>query len=137
MVSDLDDSFVENIATLKLNPGASAAALAELRRYVRNLPAEYLSFLARSNGAEGPIGQANYLVLWPAEVIREYNKGYGADEFAPGLLLFGSDGGNSGYGFDCRVEPSLIFEVPLVGLDWSDAVAVAPDFRAFLQHLAR
>jgi hypothetical protein len=134
MVSD--GSILAALGTLTLNPAASDTALDELRRRIPAVPDEYLSILAHSNGAEGSIGQTNYLVLWPAELIVEYNNGYGVDKFAPGLLLFGTDGGNAGYGFDCRAEPFMVVEVSLAGLDWSDAITVAPNLVVFLQHLA-
>lgn len=132
----MDESIRLIMSSLNVNPGASDTALEALRRSYPMLPVAYLSFLAHSNGAEGQIGEHNYLILWAAEVMPECNSGYGVDDFAPGLLLFGTDGWNSGYGFDCRFKDSPVVEVSLTGLEWSDAEVIAPDFGGFLQRLS-
>jgi hypothetical protein len=59
------------------------------------VPAAYLDLMSRSNGVEGFVGD-QYLVLWPVEQLQELNDAYATAEFAPGLLLIGSDGGGTG-----------------------------------------
>jgi hypothetical protein len=54
------------------------------------LPTDYVAFIGKVNGAEGPLGGA-YLRLWSIEEIDELNREYSVDEFAPGILLFGTD----------------------------------------------
>ena len=57
------------------------------------------------------------------------------DESAPGLFLFGSSGGGEAFAFDTRTVPPSIVAVPFIVLDLEDAIAIAPNFNAFLQHL--
>ena len=106
------------------------------RRAIPDAPEDYLNFLRRSDGAEGAIGRKNYLVLWPAEEVEIANKEYAANEFTPGLVLIGTDGGNTGYGFDCRVTPPVVVEMPLVGMNWMDARTLGSDFSSFIRALS-
>ena len=89
-----------------------------------------------SNGAEGSIGQS-YLVVWPADEIVELNQTYRVDDFAPGLVLFGGDGGNTGYAFDKRSVSPRIVEVPLMGMDLNAAEYCGASFVEFLRHVGR
>lgn len=102
---------------LTLNPGASCEVIhaVELQLGVA-FPQQYVDFLAQSNGAEGSVGGDAYLVLWPVEEIIPLNQAYAVDEFAPGLLLIGSDGGDTAYAFDTRIEQMTIVEIPFVGM---------------------
>lgn len=115
--------------------GSSEGSLAALSAATRSLPDDYLNFLRISNGAEGPIGSKNYLVLWSIEELEQTNVEYGTSEFAPGLVLVGTDGGNTGYGFDCRVPPYKVVEVQLAGMNWDDAKQVADTFTSFVRVL--
>ena len=82
------------------------------------LPADFLEFLGSSNGGEGFLGEA-YVVIWSVEDIVELNKLYEVERYAPGLLLFGSDGGGEGYAFDTTQEGPPVVRVPLVGMNRS------------------
>ena len=57
------------------------------------------------------------------------------EEFAPGLLLFGSDGSGDAFAFDMRGPGMPIVRVPFVGMDLSEVEAIAGDFVEFLQKL--
>ncbi|MRX74026.1 hypothetical protein GJU40_18030 [Bacillus lacus] len=80
-----------------------------------NFPQEYYDFLLISNGGEGAIGQS-YLVLWKIEDLIELNDAYGVEEFAPGLLIIGSDGGDTAYCIDIRSDIKPFVQVPFIGL---------------------
>src|SRR5262245_52553644 len=87
------DQITKLTANLHLNSGASKDLVKEIQSKLGNsLPKEYVDFMTQSNGAEGNVGNS-YLVLWPLEEIGPLNEAYEVDEYAPGLLLFGSDGG--------------------------------------------
>lgn len=81
------------------------------------LPADYVEFLVRPNGGEGPIGESGYLTLWPAEELSQLNKDYCVQEFAPGLTLMGSDGGGNAYAIDTREGAPHFVSVPFIGMD--------------------
>jgi SMI1 / KNR4 family (SUKH-1) len=121
---------------LALNPGASAAVLEAAQRALQHtLPSDYANFLRASNGGEGFVGD-NYLALWKAEELKQLNDEYQVPEYAPGLLLFGSDGGGEAYAFDTRQAPWTVVQMPFVGMDLRYARPVGSGFTEFLRGLA-
>jgi hypothetical protein len=99
------------------------------------LPDEYKSFMRFSNGAEGSIGKNSYVALWSLEEIVELNKDYSVNEFVPGLVLFGSDGGNTAYAFDKRTPEISIVEIPLIVMDLDYVEKCGNTFNDFLYYL--
>jgi hypothetical protein len=84
-------------ARFKANPPASPGLIAQSQaRLSFTLPLDYVQFLHRMNGGEGFLGEHAYVALWRVEELRERNAGYEVAEFAPGLFLFGSNGGGRG-----------------------------------------
>lgn len=98
------------------------------------LPKDYLSLLRFSNGVEGRIGN-QYLILWSIEEIIPLNEAYEIDEFAPGLMLFGSDGGDLAYAFDLRHQQPEIVEVPFIGMDLESVKYLSKDIIGFFEVL--
>jgi hypothetical protein len=132
----MNEIVTELTKRLDLKPGASENLLKMVESQLGvSLPPEYADFLKYSNGAEGTIGENSYLVLWPVEEIAPLNKAYAVGEFAPGLLLFGSDGGGVGYAFDTRSETMPIVEVPFIGMNLNDTKLRGLTFVEFLEHL--
>jgi cell wall assembly regulator SMI1 len=114
---------------------ASSETIEHLEKSLgKRLPREFCNFLRLADGAEGFVGD-NYLMLWSADEIARYNAAYQVDEYAPGLVLFGSDGGGEGYAFDMRTGAAPVVMVPFVGMDLQYAKAIAPSFDSFLQYL--
>jgi hypothetical protein len=129
---------LENLfANFKANPPASRDAVARCEASLGfSLPPDYTQALRQMNGGEGFIGK-NYLVLWSVEEFVKMNTGTYFAEAAPGLLVFGSDGGGEAFAFDTRSAPPPIVVAPFIGMDWTTAIMIAPTFTAFLQHLYR
>jgi hypothetical protein len=101
------------------------------------LPDDYREFLNRySDGGEGRVGDS-YLVLWSVADLQELNDAYSVAEFAPGLVLIGTDGGGEGIGFDTRRTTPPVVSVPLVGMSLNDARVLARSFTEFLQKLVK
>ena len=98
------------------------------------MPSDYLQFLRTSNGGEGVIGQ-QYIILWRVEDLLKWNADYEVDEYAPGLLLIGSNGGGEAYAYDTRSTPNCIVQVPFIGMDLNASKYVASDFGTFLTSL--
>lgn len=122
---------------LDFNSGASKRILKELEIQLGiSFPQEYTDFFEYSNGAEGAIGESSYLVLWPIEEIIPLNDAYEVNEFVPGLLLFGSDGGGTGYAFDTRSKNMPIVEVPFIGMGLDNMKLCGQTFVEFLQYLS-
>jgi hypothetical protein len=101
----------------------------------RTLPEDYLGFIRTSDGGEGFIGR-NYLILWKIGELKQFNLEYEVDQYASGLLLFGSNGGGVGYAFDTRDGLMRIVRVPFVGMDLRYARPVAETFSTMLEKLA-
>jgi hypothetical protein len=100
------------------------------------LPKDYADFLCRTDGGEGFVGSA-YLILWRLEDLSKLNQSYQVSEYAPGLLLFGSDGGGEAFAFDTRQKTKRIVSVPFVGMSINNARIVADTFTAFLEYLSK
>lgn len=105
-------------------------------RLKRRLPPDYARFLQRMNGGEGFIGE-NYVALWRVEDLFDQNANYKVQQFAPGLLIFGSNGGGEAFAFDMRFEPPPVVAVPFVPMDLDDAIRIAPSFDDFMDKAAR
>lgn len=119
-----------------LNDPATESAIADLEREADfRLPLAYRELMVRSNGLEGFVGERNYLVLWPIEQIAELNDAYGVSKFAPGLVIIGSDGGDTGYAFDTRKKGLPLVEVPFIGMSLEEAKPKGHSFVDFLNKL--
>src|SRR5258706_13646045 len=92
--------------------GNSPAANSALQKFDQEagfrLPDDYLQFLQQTNGGEGFVGANAYIILWPIEELIKMNKAYEVAEYAPGLFLFGSDGGGEAYAFDKHSHDSIV-----------------------------
>ena len=99
------------------------------------LPRDYLDFLCQHNGGEGFIGD-NYIIFWKVEELADFNREYEVEKYAPGIFLFGSDGGGEGYGFDTQSAAMPIVRVPFIGMERRYATPVARDFPDLFAKLA-
>ena len=68
-------------------------------------------------------------------VTGDYNREYAVDEFAPGLVLLGTDGGDTGYGVLHRPSGVEYVRVPLVGLSVEGAEPVGKSVTELLGRL--
>lgn len=122
---------------LERRPGATTAAMtAGAAELGAPLPADYVEFLKLTNGGEGFINKQAYVMLWGIEELASMNKSYEVEKYAPGLLIFGSDGGGEAYGFDTRDSQWPVVQVPFVGMDWSLAQRKGQSFGDFLERLS-
>jgi hypothetical protein len=130
MMPRYDPNF---FAAFNGNPPVTSHVIRRVEGILRcDLPEGYVQFLEQFNGGEGFIGSA-YLILWQIEELPELNKAYQVEEYAPDLLLFGSDGGGEAFAFDTRFAEKPIVSLPFVGMELSSARIVGPDFQAFLE----
>lgn len=120
-----------------LSAGASEAALNSAAALLKHsLPSDYVQFLRERDGGEGFVGN-NYLILWKAEELSDFNREYEVGVYAPGLLLFGSNGGGEGYGFDTRNVDMPVIRIPFIGMDLKYAMVVASSFNDLFTQLAK
>lgn len=126
----------EWLATVENNPPASDASILSAEEAIAiRLPADYVELMRKSNGAEGPIGHSGYIALWPVDQLKSLNDAYSVNELAPGLLLFGSDGGETAYAFDLQ-DSMTVVEVPFIGMNRDSALRVGRSLTDFLTKIA-
>ena len=129
----MDEKLLKEFAA---KDGAKEGVIAGVEAALQwQLPMDYKEFLEKANGGEGFIGK-NYLILWATEELTQFNNEYEVKDYAPGLVLFGSDGGGEGYAFDTRTTPAPIVQVPFIGMDLMYARPMAVSFGEFITKLA-
>jgi len=96
---------------------------------------QYRRFMSEQDGGEGFVG-GRYLILWRTSELVTFNREYEAWKYAPGLLLFGSNGGGEAFAFDTRDNSMKVVMVPFIGMSLNDAKTVADSFDNFLSNLA-
>lgn len=118
---DLNDFLTD------FNQGAAPDAINALETAVGKLPDDYTAFMLECNGGEGVFG-----VLWSVEEVPPFNEDYQVKICAPGLILFGSNGGGEGFAFDTRNNFNVV-RIPFIGMDLKYAKPIASTFTAFLK----
>jgi len=127
----MDEKIKSILSELSLSAPASSSDLERLSHFFsKKIPEEYMDFLLISNGGEGFLGN-NYLILWKAEEIEKFNEEYESSQYAPGIILFGSNGGGEAFGFDANRENSII-AIPFVGMDLEFSKIISRKFDEFL-----
>ncbi len=118
---------------------APRATEASLSRLVAaspiELPSEYLSFLAHSNGGEGPLAlQPCYFQIYSADDVARALEDRRHEEFFPGFVIMGSNGGGEYVGLDVRGSPPWpVVALDMTNIDLDESVLViAPSFAAFI-----
>jgi hypothetical protein len=107
----------------ELRAPADANVVRELQTSL-SLPPDFLRFLLQHDGGEGFAGD-RYIILWRAAELAPLNQAYEVGALAPGLVLFGSNGGGEAYGFDTAMR---VVEVPFVGMATESATPIAEQF---------
>ncbi len=80
----MNEKIVKFIFQMEKKPGVSRLELQKTESELGfKFPEEYTNFLLETNGAEGSIGDAAYLVLWPLEKISPLNQMNEVDKDAP------------------------------------------------------
>ncbi len=131
----MENIFSKLTGRMRLFPGASEEELKNLSCLLPYpLPDDFLSFLKFSNGAFGMIGKY-YLEICKAEDILKINKEYLVQYYIPELIIFGTDGGGEGYGFDYREKKTIVVDVPFIGMEWNLARKKGDSFFDFMQKI--
>ncbi len=132
----MNEKITEFISQMEKVPGVSWSELQKTESELGfKFPEEYASFLLESNGAEGAIGEAAYLVLWSLENIGSLNQAYKVNEYAPYLTLFGSDGGGMAFAFDKRSASLPIVEIAYIDIGLEEPELRGQTFLEFLEYM--
>lgn len=133
----MDDPLERFFSNFIKRPGASEEDVARACRTLNfTPPSDYLDVLHFSNGGEGFI-QRCYFRLYSAEQLLSLNEAYQVGKFAPGLVIFGSNGGGEAFGFDGRQSPMEIVRIPFIPMDFEYAEPMGQTFVEFLQALGQ
>jgi hypothetical protein len=131
----MDDRFNIYLKDCELNEPTMLQAIQDVENQLAfNFPKEYSDFLLHSNGGEGSIG-GSYIRFWRIEELIEDNEGYGVQDFAPGLLIIGSDGSDTAYCIDTRFDGKTFVSVPFIGMDLDEVQQCGNTFTEFLRFL--
>lgn len=133
----IDAVILKIIHTMDLESGTSLESIASVEADLNcSLPDDYRQFAILYNGAEGWIGSEGYLRLWSVESLVSENRFHEVNRRAPGLVLFGGDGGGSGYAFDYRDSMKMRYViVPLIGISLEHAYPCGKSFVEFLSRV--
>jgi len=109
------------------DPPADAAVVDALSSNLGvTLPKHYTKFLKEHNGGEGFIGES-YIIFFKAEELVDFNREYQVEKYAPGILLFASNGGGEAYGFDTHDVEMPIVRIPFIFMERQSAETIARD----------
>lgn len=125
---------MKHLEGLKLNEPASVQELEQIPLLDR-LPADYVEFMKRSNGGHGSV-EKEHLIVFPAQEIAKINQAAAVERFAPGLLIFASNGGGQSYAFDLRHGMTSIVRFHDMDLGDEEPVWCADTFERLLAYLA-
>lgn len=115
---------------------ASTEQLDLLRRTTGKLfSSEICDFLACCNGGEGFIGE-QFLRLYSVEQLLCLNPAYKVDEFMPGFVLIGSNGGGEAYAINARLTPAPVFQIPFIPMTEAYGRLTAPSVSSWYQSFA-
>ncbi len=123
----------------ELRPGVEPQRISDAEAAVgMSLPQDYRSLLEETDGFEGFLDSNDevFLSFWSVADIPELNAGYAVGEFLPGVVLLGTDGGDTGYGFTTRDGQPRYVAVPLVGMSPETLKEVSGSFDEFLSGLS-
>lgn len=101
------------------------------------IPADVKAFLQEHDGGTGTLGaQKRPVELWSIERIRDECDAQEVTRSVPGLVLFGSDGGEEGYGWFPRLRQRRYGRISLIAAGAHEFEALADSFPELLEALA-
>ncbi len=118
-------------------PGATrGAARAAERAFGISPPADYLDFMLEGDGEERPLGE-RWVHVRPVEGLVYFNEGYEIRENAPGLVLFGANGGLEPFGFSTRDKRMGVVMRPFMPMELEAAMCCGSNLAEFLENPRR
>jgi hypothetical protein len=122
---------------IDLNDAPSFDALSEVEaHYGLHFPADYRRFMASADGCSGFAGD-QYVVLWRATELVQFNREYELEAEGGLFLAFGGNGAGEGFAFDLRDDAMRIVMIPFMDPKPVNAIAVSQSFDDMFSCLAR
>ncbi len=104
----------------------------------KNVPQSFVEFHRKHGAVKMDIESigSGLVWMWPLRDVLQFSHEYGFDEFASGLLGFGTDGCGELYAIDVRVNGTgAVGDIPATSLQWEDFRELSPSFDAFAEKL--
>ena len=98
-----------------------------------SIPAEYIELIREASEIELFIDGHDYFRIWGANGVLEMNLAYRIQDYLPGALAIGDDGGGSTLFYASAAYGVGLFRTGLGDLDMSDAVYIASSLTALLK----
>jgi len=105
-----------------------------------NIPESFIDFHQRHGALQRDIENSGhgFVFLWNLNEVLTFSREYGFDEFVPGLLGIGSDGGGGLYALDLRGGPDCpvgVFDA--ICLEYEHFLVIDRSFPDFAERLLR
>lgn len=125
---------MEHVENLKLNEPPLAGELEQIPFFER-VPTDYVEFMKKANGGHGFVGN-EHLILFRAHEIAGINEAASVERYAPGLLIFASNGGGQSYAFDFRHDKIAIVKFYDMDIGDEEPEWCADSFEGLLSYLS-
>ena len=93
---------------------------------------DLIEFYSEFNGACGFVDDI-YVDIWNLKELFELNEEYNVSKYMKNVILFGSDGGDTAFGYDCKKDEYFI--VPLIGMGIDEAEYFGNSYNSFFNAL--
>lgn len=101
----LNSEIIKLFEAFEKNPPINSVVVQQIANAIKlELPSDYLEIFSFMNGGEGFISN-EYCRLYPLDELISLNESFSVKEFAPEILVFGSNGGGgSGVGLAIAIS---------------------------------
>ena len=98
-----------------------------------DLPEDYLEFMSRHDGGEGPIGENGYGCFYSMRDLEAVNDEYQVQEYWPGYVVIGSDMGDMLWAYN--PEKEVYCQIDCCNTDEDTFFDVSGSFEEFVKKI--
>ena len=129
------DKLLTLMSDMKLNAPCNYDKLIKIENEFNfNLPNDYVEFMKKHDGGEGPIGEYGYLAVWNVEEVFSYNYEKNGPVLSDDILFFSSDRGGTIFAFKKDNDLFTIVELQDDTIDLEEIEIIASSFEDFIQY---
>lgn len=129
------DKLLTLMSDMKLNAPCNYDKLIKIENEFNfNLPNDYVEFMKKHDGGEGPIGKYGYLAVWNVEEVFSYNYEKNGPVLSDDILFFSSDRGGTIFAFKKDNDLFTIVELQDDTIDLEEIEITASSFEDFIQY---
>ena len=129
------DKLLTLMSDMKLNAPCNYDKLIKIENEFNfNLPNDYVEFMKKHDGGEGPIGKYGYLAVWNVEEVFSYNYEKNGPVLSDDILFFSSDRGGTIFAFKKDNDLFTIVELQDDTIDLEEMEIIASSFEDFIQY---